>query len=508
MKIRKLVHLRQISQTVFFILFVTVLWTTTYPLKSVISPEVFFWVDPFIVFFISLSERILLPGFLYALTVTLLAMWLGRFFCGWVCPFGAIHDAVGVFRPKKLRPLSDRQNGAIRRWKYYLLVILFILSVVSFQAVWVFDPIVMAARFISMNFIPAFTQVSDSLFVLLIKTFRLYDSPLYDFYRAQKASWLGVRTNFFSHSGIIFGFFLLVVGPSLLLARAWCRTLCPLGGLHALCSRTASLERKIGDCAGCGICVQKCRMGAIKKDLTYVKSECILCMDCVYDCPKSQTTFSWRKNFKDKTSLPPKKNVITRSDFLKVIVMPFLVFFASGFSSRRLKLSQTTGTVRSVIRPPGALKEHEFVDRCVRCGNCMKVCPTNGLQPDLYESGAQGIWTPKLVPEIGCCEYNCTLCGNVCPTGAIPKLPLAVKQKVKLGLAVIDHDLCIPWAKGTECLVCEEHCPVPDKAIKRDYRTAGPLAVGRPVVKEHLCIGCGLCQHVCPVDPVRAIRVV
>lgn len=137
----------------------------------------------------------------------------------------------------------------------------------------------------------------------------------------------------------------------------------------------------------------------------------------------------------------------------------------------------------------------------------MKVCITNGLQPDIFESGLTGIWTPKLVPEIGYCEYNCTLCGEVCPTGAIPKLPVEVKRKVKLGIAKIDQSLCWPWAEAKECIVCEEHCPIPDKAILLKEEKIGTQKILKPYVDEKLCTGCGICQTKCPVIPVRAIRV-
>lgn len=165
------------------------------------------------------------------------------------------------------------------------------------------------------------------------------------------------------------------------------------------------------------------------------------------------------------------------------------------------------GPGSAVIRPPAALEESRFVDRCVRCGNCMKVCITNGLQPVLFQSGLAGLWTPELVPEIGYCEYDCTLCGRTCPTGAIRKLTHDEKRRTRLGLARIDESICIPWANGTECLVCQEHCPIPQKAIKIEWGQAQHGAVRRPSVDASLCVGCGICQNKCPVRPARAIRV-
>jgi len=127
---------------------------------------------------------------------------------------------------------------------------------------------------------------------------------------------------------------------------------------------------------------------------------------------------------------------------------------------------------------------------------------TNGLQPAIFESGLQGMWTPHLVPEIGYCEYTCTLCGEVCPTGAIPKLSVEEKKRTKLGIAKVDRSKCLAWSQNTQCIVCEEHCPVANKAIK--IVEGGVL---KPFVDPELCIGCGICQNKCPARPERAIKV-
>jgi len=137
----------------------------------------------------------------------------------------------------------------------------------------------------------------------------------------------------------------------------------------------------------------------------------------------------------------------------------------------------------------------------------MKVCPTNALQPVMLQAGAAAVWTPQLVPEIGYCEYDCNLCGYVCPTGAIPKLPLSEKQKMKLGIAAVDRSRCIAWSRKEKCAICETRCPLPDKAIKLIEEVVGGKKIYKPYVDKRLCIGCGRCQHGCPVRPVRAIRV-
>jgi len=164
-----------------------------------------------------------------------------------------------------------------------------------------------------------------------------------------------------------------------------------------------------------------------------------------------------------------------------------------------------------LIRPPGALAEEEFLRRCMRCGECLKVCLTNGLQPSFLEAGLEGIWTPRLDFRVGYCQYYCTLCGQVCPTGAIRKLSQQEKTRTKIGLAYIDKSRCIPYSQGVECIVCEEHCPTPEKAIKFEVvevmTKEGSRKIRRPHVDINLCIGCGICEYKCPLQDQPAIIV-
>ena len=113
---------------------------------------------------------------------------------------------------------------------------------------------------------------------------------------------------------------------------------------------------------------------------------------------------------------------------------------------------------------------------------------------------------------MGYCSFTCNLCGQVCPTGAIPRLELKVKQAIVIGTGAIDDTRCIPYTEGTDCLVCEEHCPV----LAQGYPFSDQEVVNvqgervktkLPVVIEDRCIGCGQCEHVCPVGGAAAIRV-
>jgi ferredoxin len=188
------------------------------------------------------------------------------------------------------------------------------------------------------------------------------------------------------------------------------------------------------------------------------------------------------------------------------------------FSRRQFVLSSLAGIATAgvlatsskrkgnFIRPPGSLNEKHFLDRCIRCMECVKICSSTGkfLQPSYFQTGWEALWTPVGKPSDGYCEYECKLCGKVCPTGAIQKVGLGTKQNLKIGSAFFDKSRCIPWFDHQDCLVCEEHCPIPEKAIRFDERDVltrdgSYKKVKFPFIVQSLCNGCGICENKCPV---------
>lgn len=278
---KKAVILKKASQAFFSLLFICILWSAAHPLKGIFPPRIFFVSDPLIMLVTSISERTVLEGIIFSISMLVLTLILGRFFCGWVCPLGAAVDM-----------MPGRARGAAASPKFFILGAMFLVSLFGIQSAWFFDPIVIAARFVSLNLIPAVTLGLDRFFVFMIKAAGMH-GPLLDLYRALKASVLGVNTYYFSHSGAIMLFFVVVAGSSLFVRRFWCRSVCPLGALYSLFARFALLRRVVRECKECRRCKSLCRMGAIRDDGSYSKGECVLCMDCIYDCPQSTTRFEW-----------------------------------------------------------------------------------------------------------------------------------------------------------------------------------------------------------------------
>jgi len=286
--------------------------------------------------------------------------------------------------------------------------------------------------------------------------------------------------------------------------RFWCRYLCPLGALLGILSRYSLLERTVSeDCNSCGVCESVCEGGvnADRKE-DWKKAECLYCMNCDDLCPQNAVRFGFLKK-RQTAGLDLGKRRVVGSILTGLVAVPLL---------RITPIARSGVADPKLIRPPGSLEEKEFLRKCVKCGECMKVCITNGLQPTFLEAGLEGMWSPVLVPRIGYCEYSCTLCGQVCPTGAIKRMDLLEKNKIKIGLAMIDKGRCLPHAHATPCIVCEEVCPTPKKAIwfeqaKVTNRQGKEQVLKRPRVDLDLCIGCGICEAKCPVLGQPAIYV-
>ncbi len=322
---------------------------------------------------------------------------------------------------------------------------------------------------------------------------------------------LPVEQPVFGSSYLVAGLFFGILGLNLLADRFWCRYLCPLGGLLGWLSKISILRPVISQtCTGCTRCALSCKTGAIKiipataestRKVEIMPAECSLCLDCLANCNKDSMGIS--------TVLKPAPSQefdLSRRQFFQTIATG-----ATGVVLLRTDLRLRTKNSR-LIRPPGVKDEQAFLSKCLRCSECMKVCPTNGLQAALGEGGLEGLWTPILMPRIGHCDYGCSACGQVCPSGAIPSLTLEQKRQAVIGNAFVDRNRCLPWASATPCIVCEEMCPTPQKSIRLEEvsvtnQAGETVTLQRPFVMPELCIGCGICENHCPQVGGAAIQV-
>ncbi len=492
----------RIASQAFFLLLFTLLLVLTGAARgwSVRFSDAFFWFDPLWLGVGVAFARPVPPELWLALLPLGLTLLLGRFFCGWVCPLGGLLQFfTWLFRRRTARPRGVARGPL--RVKYLLLAALLLMSLVGVQLLGWLDPLSLLTRSAAVvvlpggNFLAHGALAGMSAWPLVGQAVR----PVYD---ASRRTWLALKPRTFGHALPV-----LLLLAALLLANRWrrrffCNTLCPLGALYGLLGRFGLLHLKPnGACTSCGACAAHCTYyGSPFRD--YLKSECVLCFNCVADCPRDAVDADLR--------LPRGSDRLV-TDIGRRRLLGALGAGAAAAVVPGLDTLRKT-RFRPYLRPPGAVRERDFLKTCVRCGECVQACPTNALQPALLEAGWEGLWTPLLVPVNGYCEYECNRCTRVCPTRAITRLGLDEKKKFKIGTAVIDRSLCYTYADGYNCAVCEEHCPVPDKAIKfrsvEVHNFRGRLKKVRQIyVDPDLCIGCGICENVCPRTDQPAIRV-
>ena len=500
-KHRALQLLRIAAQAGFFGLFVFLFASSRYMGEDYIGRTVerFFHFDPLIALTTFIASRAIFASLALAGITVLVTIVLGRVVCGWACPLGAVHQfASFVFKKTKfLRP--NRDEKASVAWKYYVLAFVLASAVFTLDLVGILDPLSFLYRSFAIGVFPGLTHVASGL------VGALYGLKL-DAAAQPVSQWfqtLALNSTF--RQGLLaFALFALAVGLNAKKERFWCRYVCPLGALLGLFSRWNVFKVRVNmdKCIKCNLCTMHCQTQAVPyPNEKWRSAECVYCGTCAAICPTAAITFP-------ATAKPEKLDTVDLSRRKLILTTGLGAFMAPIF---RISPARKRADLK-LIRPPGAIAEEDFVRRCVKCGECMKACPTNALQPALFEAGPQGLWTPMLVPRIGYCEYYCSLCSQVCPTGAIRELKIEEKTTIKIGSAWINKNRCIPYALGKPCIVCEEHCPTSPKAIKFVMVEAklfdGTTATQKgPVIDNALCIGCGICETKCPVVDEPAIYV-
>jgi polyferredoxin/ferredoxin len=587
--------------------------------------------DPLVGLGTLLTTRTLYAGLVWGLATVVLTILVGRFFCGWLCPFGTIHQFVGYLarrkRTIKARMTLNRYHPA-QSIKYWILVFLLMMAANALAVDAVRWPrttpagfalvlilglvtlIVLAVRRTKLNspktilavfIIGGVWAVASFLFhgdwrpvaslqiglldpiPLVYRSINLLFLPLIDHTTLPASS----SPRLYAGTWLIALIFVAAILLNLIRPRFYCRFVCPLGALFGVLGRFAiwRIGKSREECTDCHLCEKNCE-GACQPTGRIRTAECVLCLNCIDDCHHGLMGYHTTPSAGGEILSPD----LSRREFLTATVSG-----AAAIPLLRIAGNPGPDWNARLVRPPGSLPEEQFLSRCIKCGQCMRICPTNVIHPAGLTAGLEGVWTPVLNFRIGTsgCQHNCIACGNLCPTAAIRPISFAERRgldryaqqgPIKIGTAFVDRGRCLPWAMDRPCIVCQENCPVSPKAIftrelfnvvrlqqplvvksadatRIDFQTdalvTNQYATGdyfcivpgktvrqkrqivantnssltvdakfpfepppqsqsmvsiqirlqQPYVDPRLCIGCGVCEHECPVLGKRAIRI-
>jgi MauM/NapG family ferredoxin protein len=475
---------------------------------TVLSPSrglanLFYRLDPLVALTASLAGRALIGGMALALITIILTLLFGRVWCGWFCPLGTTLDLLKPRRSLRNRPAPPSEKW--RALKYVLLAFIVVAAVFGNQSLLFLDPITILTRTLANAVWPALRYAVYSVEGFLYG-FDFLWGPLDAVHAAVVYPIFKDVASVYNLAVPVFLFFAAIVALNWLAERFWCRYLCPLGGMLGLLSRISLFRRVVDDkCTACGACSLRCPTGTIdpQKGFASDPAECTVCYDCIESCQRDGSAIRWQglgwKPVGQQAYDPSRREVMG--------TLGAATLWASLAGVETIRERQPA----NLLRPPGTDRV-DFEALCIRCNECVRVCPTHGLQASLLEGGWQNVLTPRLVPRLGECSYNCNACGEVCPTGAIPLLSLEEKRHAPIGLARVDRNRCLPWNYNIDCIVCEETCPVAIKAIKLEIvevtnAHGERVTMQRPYVIRELCTGCGMCEYKCPMGGESAIRV-
>lgn len=447
---------------------------------------------PSIINFITLPAA-LATGFILILILTLL---FGRVYCSTFCPLGAFQDVFAFL---------SKRAGIIKRYKFkkalnYLRYPFLVLAVVflffgSIFMLNLLEPYSIFGRIFSDLVRPVVVIINNFLASQLEKI------QVYFLFRFDMSlfTW---QTVFIPIVTVI-----LIIWLSAYFGRLFCNTVCPVGTSLGLLSRFSFFRIKMDrvSCTKCGKCAFVCKSNCI--DIKHLKvdfSRCVACFNCISVC--EYNSIQYKSAIMKKSTKPSQTDTSKRTFIGKSAILGLAL---AGI--RRKNLAQDPDTLlpgeipnnkQHPVSPPGSISLQHFTSRCTACHLCVTACPTKVIQPSLLEYGLTGMMQPHMDYSTEYCNYECTICSQVCPTGAIMPLTVEDKKLTQVGIVNLILDKCVVVTDHTACGSCSEHCPT--QAVKMV-----PYQNGLTIPELHTphCIGCGACEYACPVEPFTAIYV-
>ncbi|UJX41165.1 4Fe-4S binding protein [Desulfovibrio sp. JY] len=441
-------------------------------------------------------------GFLVVIALTLL---FGRIYCSTFCPLGTLQDAIRrlsdarrrIAGKKRQRYAFSKPHAAIRYTVLALTVLLLLAG--SGLLLNLLDPF--------SNFGRILANLAEPV-VLAANNLAAFVAERWGIHAVYQVPWPAMAP---VSVGVALAMLLTVGWLGARHGRLYCNTLCPVGTLLGMVSKHALFRLRIdpATCGACGRCERVCKAGCIDfREKTVDFSRCVGCCNCLAVCPDQALRFGrgQGKSPEAGTESPGRRR--------------FLIGLAAtglGLAAPQTTPAQPAGFVQSrpttipeertgPVSPPGSQSVAHFTFRCTACHLCVAACPSRVLVPSFLDYGPSGLMQPRLDFRSGYCNFDCTACSAICPSGAILPVAKALKQRTQLGVARFVKENCVVHTDNTNCGACSEHCPT--KAVHMvPYLTMADRKLVIPEVNEAICVGCGACEHACPTRPYKAIYV-
>jgi polyferredoxin len=451
------------------------------------------------------------------IAVIVLSVLFGRIYCSAVCPLGILQDAAARLSRKGRKKRRFRFSGAHNILRYSILVLTVILFIAgSGLLLNLLDPFSSFGR-IMVNLLRPLGIAANNAVSIPLESAGVHVIP-----RMKNVVFAPLSF------GVALGSLLLVVWFAVRHGRLYCNTLCPVGTLLGLLAKVSIFRIRIDPkaCSGCTACERVCKANCIdSRNQTVDVSRCVACYNCLSVCNQDALHYGFGKvgnpavvhsksesagpdsfdsNMSD-SNLPDQG----RRDFLTGSGMYFVGLASAAEPLKKILQSKPTTIplrLTSPISPPGSISIDRFKSICTSCHLCVSACPSNVLVPSMFEFGLSGMMQPHMDFRAGHCNYECTECTKICPSGALIPLTVEEKKRTQLGTVKFIKENCVVYTDNTNCGACSEHCPT--KAVDMvPYKNSANKKLVIPQIQPDKCVGCGGCEHACPTKPFKAIYV-
>ncbi len=432
------------------------------------------------------------------IAILVLTIFFGRVYCSTICPLGTFQDVIGFIARKKRKRSRFRFTKPKKVIRYSILILTVLLLLTGSGLLLNFlDPFSVFGRIVS-NLVRPVVLVVNNIAASTLEHFGMYT--------ISRKQWAVIAP---LSVGVSLVMLLLVGFLAALRGRLYCNTICPVGALLGLMARIAFVQIRMHpeNCTGCRRCEYVCKASCIDlNEMAVDNSRCVACYNCLAACPKGGLQLEKRLRKRDDATAPDQ----TRRDFICHSGVSLLALTGLIEPPKTILQSKPTKIPEAVtcpVSPPGSVSIARFTSICTACHLCVSSCPSRVLAPSSLEFGLSGLMQPRMNFHAAHCNYECTICMEICPTGALLPLKVEEKKLTQTGVAKFIKDNCVVYTDNTTCGACSEHCPT--KAVNMvPYQNPlhnKPLVI--PEVNTDYCIGCGGCEHACPTKPYKAIFV-